>query len=83
MLDSVREKIESLEQTVTTTRNAVAEVILMILMMLMLMILVMTMMIAITLIYTVLLVPGYDEAVQPRSFRSRRGFISWSRQHGS
>ena len=28
--DSVREKIESLEQTVTTTRNAVAEVILMI-----------------------------------------------------
>ena len=82
----MREKIESLEQTVTTTRNAVAEVILMILMMLMLMmlmILVMTMMIAITLIYTVLLVPGYDEAVQSGSFRSRRGFISWSRQHGS
>ena len=45
--DSVREKIESLEQTVTTTRNAVAEVILMVLMILM--VLVMMMMIAITL----------------------------------
>ena len=52
--DSVRGKVESLEQTVTTTRNAVAEVIRVILI-LILMIMIMMMIKVISLLITIMI----------------------------